>query len=70
MKRTTEWADAARHPIAWFSALLRGIDRNDQTLIERALAELDTLGFQVRMVKTGRSSHEPHPEADGQGVAE
>lgn len=59
--RTNEWADAARHPIAWFSALLRGIDRNDRTLIDRALSELDTLGFRVRLVK-------PRPDSDGQGV--
>ena len=64
MRRQNAWADAARHPIAWFSALLRGIDRNDRNLIDRALSELDALGFEVRIVEPRRTP----PEADGRGV--
>jgi hypothetical protein len=60
-QRTREWADAARHPIAWFSALLRGIDRDDRPLIDRALSELDALGFRVQLLT-------PRNEADGRGV--
>lgn len=61
MKRTREWADAGRHPIAWFSALLRGIDRADRELIDRALSELVTLGFRVQLT-------DPRREADGPAV--
>lgn len=49
MKPTHEWADASQHPIAWFSALLRGIHRGDRDLIDRALHELAALGFAVRL---------------------
>jgi hypothetical protein len=69
MERTRKWADAARHPIAWFSALLRGIDRSDDGLIDRALAELDALGFQVRLVQVRRNAQQACDEAEGQGVA-
>lgn len=52
---TPEWVEASNHPIAWFSALLRGVDRTDVTLIDRATAELKDRGFDVRLVK-------PHPD--------
>jgi len=39
--------DASDHPIAWFSALLRGVDRNDNRLIGEALTNLQRLGFSV-----------------------
>jgi hypothetical protein len=39
--------DASDHPIAWFSALLRGVDRDDQRLIGEALTNLQRLGFSV-----------------------
>jgi hypothetical protein len=52
---TPEWADASRHPIAWFSALLRGVDRDDQSLIDRALAELAALGFVITLTEPRRS---------------
>lgn len=64
MKRTREWADAARHPIAWFSALLRGIDHANRPLIDRALAELESLGFRVQFIDPPT----PRPKADGRGV--
>jgi hypothetical protein len=35
--------DATTHSLAWFSALLRGIDRNDQTLVEQARRRLEEL---------------------------
>jgi hypothetical protein len=64
MPRPTAWADAARHPIAWFSALLRGIDRDDHSLIDRALCELAALGFRVELAQPRETPH----EAEGQGV--
>ena len=64
MKRTKQWADAARHPIAWFSALLRGIDHDNSVLIDRALSELDTLGFRVELREPRLT---PRQEADGRG---
>lgn len=45
--RPPAWAEAEKHPIAWFAALLRGIDRGDDRLVDRARAELDRLGFLV-----------------------
>jgi hypothetical protein len=35
------------HPIAWFSTLLRAVDRNDQALVAEALARLERLGYFV-----------------------
>jgi hypothetical protein len=47
-KRPTDARDdAEKHPIAWFSALLRGVDRDDQDLIDRAVGELEQLGYFV-----------------------
>jgi hypothetical protein len=39
--------DGEDHPIAWFSALLRGVDRNDKALVEEAERRLERLGFFV-----------------------
>ncbi len=39
--------DGENHPIAWFSALLRGVDRNDKALVEEAEKRLERLGFFV-----------------------
>lgn len=38
-----------------------GIDRADRTLIDRALAELESFGFQIRLTKP----HKPRQAADG-----
>ena len=66
MKRqANRWADAACHPIAWFSALLRGIDRNDTPLIDRALHELDALGFRIHLAKPREAKPTLGPHADG-----
>ncbi len=54
--------DAKREPIAWFSALLRGLDRQDRPLIDRALLELSELGFRIRLVA-------PHTPATPSGKA-
>jgi hypothetical protein len=35
------------HPIAWFSALLRGVDRNDKALVDNAQNHLERLGYFV-----------------------
>ncbi len=35
------------HPIAWFSALVRGLDRNDKGLVAEAERRLERLGFIV-----------------------
>jgi hypothetical protein len=43
----TTRTEAERHPIAWFSALLRGVDRDDPELIDRARRRLDALGYRV-----------------------
>jgi hypothetical protein len=53
--------DPANHPIAWFCALLRAVDRNDETLIDEALERLEKLGYFVV----------PYPPRDGgtKGVA-
>ncbi len=39
--------DPANHPIAWFSALLRGVDRHDKKLVEEAQDRLERLGYFV-----------------------
>jgi hypothetical protein len=39
--------DGSNHPIAWFSALLRGVDRDDKSLIGEAQDRLEQLGFFV-----------------------
>jgi hypothetical protein len=39
--------DPTNHPIAWFSALLRAVDRNDETSVNEALARLERLGYFV-----------------------
>jgi hypothetical protein len=39
--------NGSNHPIAWFSALLRGVDRNDKSLIDEAQDRLEQLGFFV-----------------------
>jgi hypothetical protein len=39
--------DPSEHPIAWFSALLRGVDRADTALVDNALTRLEDLGFFV-----------------------
>jgi len=39
--------DGSNHPIAWFSALLRGVDRDDKSLISEAQERLEQLGFFV-----------------------
>ena len=40
-------SDGDDHPIAWFSALLRGVDRNDKALVEEAERRLEGLGYIV-----------------------
>lgn len=60
-QRTAEWEDAASHPIAWFSALSRRIDRNDRPLIDQTLDELAKLGFQIKLSN-------PRPEATNRKV--
>jgi hypothetical protein len=39
--------DDEDHPIAWFSALLRGVDRQDKALVEEAQDRLEGLGYFV-----------------------
>ena len=39
--------DATNHPIAWFSTLLRGIARNDKTMVEQPRRQLEELGYCV-----------------------
>ncbi|MFI5456826.1 MAG: hypothetical protein ACHRXM_15370 [Isosphaerales bacterium] len=39
--------EGENHPIAWFSALLRGVDRNDKTLVDEAQDQLEQLGYFV-----------------------
>ena len=39
--------DGENHPIAWFSALLRGVDRDDKALVEEAEKRLERLGYFV-----------------------
>lgn len=45
--RGRDWDESGRHPIAWFSALMRGIDQRDLRLVDRAQAELERLGYFV-----------------------
>ena len=67
-KRTREWEEAGRHPVAWFNALLRGVDRADRKLIDEAIATLGTMGFRVELIGPREG---PHPtrrrEAKRQG---
>jgi len=47
-KRPSQPTDeGSNHPIAWFSALLRGVDRDDKSLIGEAQERLEQLGFFV-----------------------
>jgi hypothetical protein len=39
--------EGENHPIAWFSALLRGVERKDKTLVDQAQDELERLGYFV-----------------------
>jgi len=39
--------NGSNYPIAWFSALLRGVDRDDKRLIDEAQDRLEQLGFFV-----------------------
>jgi hypothetical protein len=39
--------EGENHPIVWFSALLRGVDRNDKALVEEAEQRLERLGYFV-----------------------
>lgn len=56
-KRGRAWDEAGRHPIAWFSALVRGVDEQNLALIDRAQAELEMLGYFVV----------PYPSSDRRG---
>jgi hypothetical protein len=38
------WED---QPVAWFSAFCRGVERGDSSLIFRARAQLERLGYSV-----------------------
>lgn len=42
--------DGSNHPIAWFSALLRGVDQRDRRLIEKAQIRLKELGYSVVLI--------------------
>jgi hypothetical protein len=53
--------DAGGHPIAWFSALLRGVDRADSALIDASLVRLKQLGYSVSLDKANRGAE--HQEA-------
>ena len=46
-RSNTDPSDPANHPIAWFSALLRGVDRNDKDLVNQAQDRLEQLGYFV-----------------------
>ena len=39
-RRRQAQLEAAKHPICWFSVLLRGVDRNNQSVINDALLNL------------------------------
>jgi hypothetical protein len=39
--------EGENQPIAWFSALLRGVERNDKTLVDKAQDQLEQLGYFV-----------------------
>jgi hypothetical protein len=39
--------NAADHPIAWFSALLRGAEQRDRHLVRQAQSRLEELGYSV-----------------------
>jgi len=53
--------DGSNHPIAWFSALIRGVDRDDKSLINEAQDRLEQLGFFVVPMPP------PHPGRQGGG---
>ena len=46
-KRSRAWDESGRHPIAWFSALLRGVANGDPSLVDQAHTELERLGYFV-----------------------
>jgi hypothetical protein len=48
-KPQNQAAEVASHPIAWFSALLRGVDRGDSALIDASLIGLKQLGNTVNI---------------------
>jgi hypothetical protein len=39
--------ESEAHPIVWFSALLRGVESNDPSLVHEAQACLERLGYFV-----------------------
>jgi hypothetical protein len=45
--------DAENHPIAWFNALLRGVEREDRVLIDKATLKLELLGYAVYPLRSG-----------------
>jgi hypothetical protein len=57
--------EADDHPIAWFSALLRGVAEADSILIETAERHLERLGYFV--VPMPRPT--PPRDAEGRGGA-
>lgn len=60
--------EAARHPITWFSALLRGLDRGDRRLIDRALVALAALGFHLTIASdSSLPSDAPPRQSKGGG---
>jgi hypothetical protein len=60
--------DSESHPVAWFNALVRGAERGDTALIDKARAKLEQLGFAVIVVEPRQATHEDRRDDAGREV--
>jgi hypothetical protein len=57
-RQRTPKFDATNHPIAWFAALLRGVDERDPILVHAAQYQLERLGYCIVTMPAADSARE------------